>query len=65
MTGRIYKVTCLENDKIYVGQTTKSLQKRWYVHLAHARNGRKCALHNAIRKYGVERFRIELIEDSP
>ena len=27
MYGTIYKITCIETNKIYIGQTTKSIDK--------------------------------------
>lgn len=31
-TGRVYKLTSEHTDKIYIGSTTKPLDKRFYVH---------------------------------
>ena len=56
----IYKVTNKTNGKIYVGQTTMSLHRRWYLH-CHKSSG--CtALHNAINKYGSSKFTVEQID---
>lgn len=60
--GIVYKLTCLPNGKVYVGQTTKTLASRWSSHLAHVNGGRRCALQNAIRKYGADAFRVEELE---
>lgn len=59
----MYKVTCMQNNKIYVGQTTWTLLARWKQHIHHAVHGRRCALHNAIRKYGKENFITEVLEE--
>lgn len=59
----IYKITNQVNGKIYVGQTTLRLEQRWRKHLLDARNGRSCALHNAVRKYGDQNFDIETLEE--
>lgn len=57
--GYIYKITNLINSKIYIGQTIRSLQCRFNQHIY--RSG--CIyLHNAIKKYGKENFKIEEIE---
>ena len=50
-----------------VGTTCDFLVKKYSVHKANAiRNLRKnCILHNLIREYGFDRFRIQLIEDFP
>jgi group I intron endonuclease len=56
----VYKITNIINNKIYVGQTTIDLQKRWKQHFYKRKNGTKIA--NAINKYGRENFKIEIIE---
>ena len=43
---------------IYIGQTTRSLKVRFR---EHAKAG--CHLHNAIEKYGIDNFAIEVIEE--
>lgn len=56
----IYKITNLINGKIYIGQTTMSLQKRWK---AHRKKGSNCvALARAIQKYGKQNFKVEQID---
>ncbi|HAU85718.1 MAG TPA: hypothetical protein DCW90_09495 [Lachnospiraceae bacterium] len=54
------------NDKVYVGKTEYSLQKRFLEHCRDSKKQRceKRPLYNAMNKYGVERFRIELIEET-
>ncbi len=56
----IYKITNIINNKIYIGQTTSNIKKRWGQHKASSRN-KKSKLYNAMRKYGVENFKIEEI----
>ena len=58
----IYKLTCSINGKIYVGQTTLSLDDRWKIHLHHTRS-RHGAIQNAILKYGVNAFTREVLEE--
>jgi len=61
---KIYKITNLVNNKIYIGQTIqKNPKMRWYGHLADARGGRKSHLYDSIRKYGVESFLWEIIDN--
>lgn len=55
----IYKIQNLINNKIYIGQST-DIKTRWYKH--------KCAqdnfyIHKAIRKYGIENFSFDIIEE--
>lgn len=63
MTSKIYKITNLINNKIYIGYTTKSLEERFYFHCI--RNDKnKMPIVRAIKKYGKENFKIELLEES-
>ena len=58
--GTIYIWTNLVNPKQYVGQTTRILKKRIYEHKNQASSKRtdKSLLSNAIKKYGIENFKI-------
>lgn len=62
LTGIIYKITNIINNKIYVGQTVNNIRQRWNKH-CHS-NGCK-SLYNAILKYGKDNFNIEIIETLP
>lgn len=58
--GTIYKITNTINNKIYIGQTIKSVKQRWAKHLNTAKNNNSPkAIHKAIQKYGKENFVIE------
>ena len=50
----IYKITNIINNKVYIGQTVHSLQRRWTQHIIDAYNCKSKNNHfqNAIRKYG-------------
>ena len=65
----IYKITNNINDKIYIGKTEFSIEKRFKEHCRDAFRDRneKRPLYAAMRKYGIENFQIELVEetDSP
>jgi group I intron endonuclease len=56
----IYKITNKVNGKIYVGQTTRSLEERWYGHCSTA--NQHGILGKALIKYGKENFRQEILE---
>jgi len=72
----LYKITCQENGEVYVGLVVrigqavkKTLTKRLFQHTSRAMGTAKgwetpkpWALHVAIRKYGADRFVIELVE---
>lgn len=64
MEGFIYKITNDINNKMYIGKTLHSIEKRFEEHLkdAQADNKKNRPLYKAIRKYGPEHFHIELIE---
>lgn len=59
----IYKITNKLNNKCYIGQTINTPESRWKRHQQDALSNR---LHthfaNAIRKYGVENFVLEVID---
>ena len=52
----IYKAENKINGKIYIGQTTKSFEKRIRQHTVRSKNGSHLVIHRAIRKYGFECF---------
>ena len=60
----IYKATSATTGKVYIGQTTQTLQERISQHNSHAYGHQyNYHFHNAIRKYGAEDFTYEIIED--
>jgi len=59
MKGIIYKITNKENGKAYIGQTRKSLKRRF---VEHKLSSTKTAIHNAIAKYGVDGFTLEVLK---
>ena len=56
----IYKITCKINNKVYIGSTKLTKEKRWgdlsssSSHLSCARDEIDKPLYNDIRKYGKE-----------
>ena len=64
----IYKITCKINNKVYIGSTKLTKEKRWgdlsssSSHLSCVRDGKKTPLYNDIRKYGKENFLLETLE---
>lgn len=61
----IYKITNDINNKVYVGKTDFSIEKRFKEHCndAFKKTKEKRPLYSAMRKYGIEHFHIELIEE--
>lgn len=62
----IYKVTNLINNKIYIGQSVH-IETRWKSHRNDCFNPNldkyNCVFYNAIRKYGIDNFKFEVIEE--
>lgn len=60
----IYKITNKINGKVYIGQTRQTIKARFNRHIQRALNEPHYdyALCNAMRKYGIESFEIELVE---
>lgn len=63
--GIIYKITNTLDNKIYIGQTTRSVAERWREHKSKSAPSDGTYLHNAIAKYGEENFTIEEIDNCP
>ena len=65
--GKIYKITNDYNDDVYIGSTCDTLVKRFSSHRNQSKqyDKRNRLLYVLMNDIGVERFRIELIEDYP
>jgi len=62
--GKIYKIKNLVNQKEYVGCTISTLKKRFEEHIFRCtKSDSNTKLCNSIRKYGSDKFIIELIEE--
>ena len=63
LIGYIYKYT-YPNGKVYIGQTTTSVEKRWQEHVSNSRQlHSKMVCDAAIKKYGKENIKIEVLEE--
>ena len=62
----IYQIINDINNKIYIGKTEFSIDKRFKEHCSDAFKERneKRPLYSAMRKYGIEHFHIKLIEET-
>ncbi|MBQ9442638.1 MAG: GIY-YIG nuclease family protein [Selenomonadaceae bacterium] len=63
-TGIVYKITNLEDGKVYVGQTVQKLNERLRQH-KHERRKDHSLVDRVISKYGWENFKAEIIEECP
>jgi group I intron endonuclease len=61
--GLIYLITNTSNNKKYVGQTTEKLNKRFNRHKNAAKGGVEFHLYRAMRKHGIDSFKIEVLEE--
>lgn len=61
----IYKITNQVNNKAYIGKTLKTIQERWKEHCGDYLKDKceKRPLYSAMRKYGIDNFIIEQIEE--
>lgn len=57
----IYKITNLENNKIYIGQSI-NIEERWKDHRTDYLRS-DVLLYRAMRKYGIENFKFEVLEE--
>lgn len=64
----VYKATCKENGKVYIGITSRGIEQRWKEHVSDAFNTKHpdydTIFKKAIRKYGENGFTIEKIDEA-
>jgi group I intron endonuclease len=56
----VYKISNTINKKFYFGVTQQTLEKRWQQHKCNS-SRKNYHLYNAIKKYGFENFKIEIV----
>lgn len=61
----IYKITNTANSKIYIGYDTGKVsdESRWVDHRKHYKYNTQKVLYSAIRKYGIDCFTYEVVEE--
>jgi len=59
--GHIYQIKNIVNGKFYIGKTERTIKIRFSNHMSAGKNP-KDYFHNAIKKYGRENFKIEIIK---
>ena len=62
----IYQITNDINGKIYIGKTERTIEERFKEHCkdAYRREFEKRPLYSAMRKYGIEHFHVEMLEET-
>lgn len=60
----VYKITNCINQKVYIGQTSFSVEKRWKEHIKDISKHLDRPLYRALAKYGIENFTVEMIEET-
>lgn len=62
----IYKITNKINGNSYIGQSI-DIENRWYKHEWASKSSKSreynYSIHKAMRKYGIENFSFEIIEE--
>ena len=61
--GYIYKITNTVSGKCYIGETTEETPEyRWRRHISSIKTNKGCpALKDAVKKYGITKFKFEII----
>lgn len=61
--GYIYKITNIKSGKCYIGETKQeSPELRWKEHIKSINKNKGCpALRDAIKKYGIDSFKFEVL----
>lgn len=64
--GYIYKITNNINNKVYIGQTTRTVETRFQEHLHNCTQKAKATIHlyGAMKLYGKEKFKVETIDSA-
>lgn len=62
MKGSIYIIRNTINDKVYIGQTTQTVGVRFTNHKMASRTGEDTKFYRAMRKYGEDKFYVQLLE---
>ena len=62
----IYKITNDINQKVYIGKTERSIEERFKEHCRayNSKQAEKRPLYSAMKKYGIEHFHVELVEET-
>lgn len=64
MAAYIYKIKNNITSQIYIGKTENDVEKRFLRHKSNAAKGMETYLYRSMRKYGLENFSIEVVEET-
>lgn len=62
--GYVYKISNSENKKLYIGQTTNTVRKRWRDHISASKqkDTKGVILYDAMKEYGIDKFYVSSLE---
>ena len=63
--GIIYAIYNKETETYYIGQTIHELNKRWKEHIYQSIKMNPAPLYKSMRKYGLDKFNIKVLEECP
>lgn len=61
----VYKLTCSNTGKSYIGYSKLTIKERWKAHCKKARKGCAGKLFRAIRKHGEDTFTLDVLAEVP
>lgn len=62
MSYCVYCITCLVNNKKYIGKTSSDTTRRWNDHIRSANNPSQ-VINFAMQKHGIDNFKFEILEN--
>ena len=62
--GYIYKITNKVNNKVYIGQTIRTVEERYQRHLSEAKRRTNRPLYDSMNHYGIGNFMVETIVEA-
>lgn len=60
----VYKISNTINDKVYIGITSYTINERYKWHVRDCKKGVDKKLYKAMKKHGIENFKIDLLEQA-
>lgn len=60
----VYQLTNKVNGDFYIGITTKSMDRRFFMHKWQTKNGRRYKINNALLKYGFDNFEMNKLYEA-